>query len=86
VKVTVMGTAGNGPPVTFTSPAVMLARATRRFWTSAAAALNPYMRAASEAALRAVNICAPYSNLPADQYGQWNEVSIIFDPTRMAGR
>jgi len=52
----------------------------------AAAAVNPYMRAASEAALRAVNICAPYSNLPADQYGQWNEVSIIFDPTRMAGR
>jgi hypothetical protein len=52
----------------------------------AAAAVNPYMRAAAEAALRAVNICAPYRNLPADQYGQWNAVIIIFDPTRMAGR
>jgi outer membrane biosynthesis protein TonB len=52
----------------------------------AAAAGNPFMRAAAESALRAVNICAPYRNLPADQYGQWNEVRIIFDPTRMAGR
>jgi len=52
----------------------------------AAAGANPFMRAAAESALRAVNICAPYRNLPADQYGQWNEIRIIFDPTRMAGR
>jgi len=54
--------------------------------TRAAAASNPYMRASAEAALRAVNICAPYRNLPADQYAQWREVTIIFDPTKMAGR
>jgi len=52
----------------------------------AAAAANPYMRAAAETALRAVNICAPYGNLPVDQYAQWSEIRITFDPTRMAGR
>jgi outer membrane biosynthesis protein TonB len=52
----------------------------------AAAAGNPFMRAALESALRAANICAPYRNLPQDQYGQWSEIMITFDPTRMAGR
>lgn len=51
-----------------------------------AAAANPYMRAAAESALRAANICAPYRNLPVDQYAQWSEIRITFDPTRMAGR
>lgn len=52
----------------------------------AAANANPHLRAAAEAALRAVNICAPYRNLPVDQYAQWRDVIITFDPTKMAGR
>lgn len=52
----------------------------------AAAAGNPFMRAAAESALRAVNVCAPYRNLPPDMYAQWNEIIITFDPTKMAGR
>lgn len=51
-----------------------------------AAAGNPYMRAAAESALRAVNTCVPYRNLPVDQYAQWSEIRITFDPTRLAGR
>lgn len=52
----------------------------------AAAGSNPFMRAAAESALRAVNICAPYRNLPQDMYAEWNEIIITFDPTKMAGR
>jgi hypothetical protein len=52
----------------------------------AAAASNPHMRAAAEAALRAVNICAPYRNLPQDQYAAWRDVEMEFNPALMAGR
>ncbi len=70
----------------FLAPNGTLARAPQLSTASrAAAAANPFMRAAAETALRAVNICAPYRNLPADQYGMWNEITITFDPTKMAG-
>ena len=39
-------------------------------------------RVAGEAALRAVQRCAPY-NLPADKYETWAEVVVNFDPSRM---
>lgn len=70
----------------YLAPNGALARAPQLSAASrAAAAANPFMRAAAEAALRAANICAPYRDLPADQYAQWNEINIIFDPTKMAG-
>jgi outer membrane biosynthesis protein TonB len=52
----------------------------------AAASSDPYMRAASEAALRAVNVCEPYRNLPLDKYDVWREFSMEFDPSKAVGR
>src|SRR5215471_15824727 len=51
--------------------------------TRAAVAANPYMRTAAEAALRAVNVCAPYRQLPAAKYEAWREIVMTFDPSRM---
>lgn len=53
--------------------------------TRAAAASNPYMRTAAEAALRAVNVCEPYKLLPTDRYDSWREIVMTFDPSRMIG-
>lgn len=39
-------------------------------------------RVAGEAALRAVQRCAPYS-LPAEKYATWSEVVVNFDPSQM---
>src|SRR5882672_6478560 len=54
--------------------------------TRAAAAANSYMRTAAEAALRAVNVCEPYKQLPVDKYDAWREIVMTFDPSKMAGR
>ena len=54
--------------------------------TRAAEAANPYMRTAAEAALRAVNVCAPYKRLPKDRYETWHEIIMTFDPSKMIGR
>ena len=71
----------------YLTPTGALARAPQLTAASRlAAAGNPYMRAAAESALRAVNTCVPYRNLPVDQYAQWSEIRITFDPTRLAGR
>lgn len=51
-----------------------------------AAAANPFMRTAAEAALRAVNVCAPYRNLPPDRYDIWRDIEMTFDPSKMVGR
>jgi outer membrane biosynthesis protein TonB len=53
--------------------------------TRAAMRGNAFMRAAGEAALRAVSICEPY-RLPQDRYAQWRELTLVFDPTKMVGR
>ena len=53
--------------------------------TRAAAASNPYMRTAAEAALRAVNVCEPYKLLPSDRYDAWREIVMTFDPSKMVG-
>jgi hypothetical protein len=53
--------------------------------TRAAAAANPYMRTAAEAALRAINVCEPYKHLPEDKYDTWREIVMTFDPSKMTG-
>ena len=45
---------------------------------------DPYFRAASESAIRAVKMCGPYK-LPVEKYDAWNDVIVTFDPTKMAG-
>ncbi|HMI96101.1 MAG TPA: hypothetical protein VK479_06270 [Micropepsaceae bacterium] len=52
----------------------------------AAAAGNPYMRTAAEAALRAVSVCEPYKRLPPNKYEAWREIVMTFDPSKMIGR
>lgn len=45
---------------------------------------DPYFRAAADSAIRAVKMCGPY-NLPVEKYDVWSEVTVTFDPTKMAG-
>lgn len=47
--------------------------------SAAAAASNPYTRAAADAALRAIIQCAPY-NLPQNRYSDWRDFTYRFDP------
>lgn len=51
----------------------------------AAASGDPFMRAAAEAARRAIYTCAPY-RLPADRYNQWRDITLNFDPRQMVGQ
>ena len=50
--------------------------------SAAMAASDPFVRAAAEAARRAIYTCAPYK-LPADKYGTWRDITIDFDPRKM---
>src|SRR5207302_3587552 len=44
---------------------------------------DPFVRAAADAARRAIYACSPYK-LPADQYQEWREINpFIFDPRNM---
>lgn len=52
--------------------------------SAAAAASDPFMRAAAEAAKRAIVVCAPYK-LPSDRYQTWRDLDVTFDPRKMAG-
>ena len=45
---------------------------------------DPYFRAAADSAIRAIHMCGPYE-LPPDKYANWQEITIEFDPTKMAG-
>jgi hypothetical protein len=54
--------------------------------TRAAAAGNPYMRTAAEAAVKAIQICEPYKRLPPNKYDAWREIVMTFDPSKMIGR
>lgn len=49
----------------------------------AAAASSTYMRAAADAALRAISVCEPYHGLPAEKYDAWREIVMTFDPSKM---
>ncbi len=53
--------------------------------SAAAAVGNPFMRAAADAALRAIYVCAPFK-LPADRYADWRNSTIKFDPRDLAGQ
>jgi hypothetical protein len=53
--------------------------------TRAAMNSDPYMRAAGEAALRAVGQCEPY-RLPQDRYAMWRELDLEFTPKEMVGQ
>ncbi len=54
--------------------------------SASAAASNPYVQAAAEAARRAIYTCAPYK-LPADKYADWREINpFTFDPRQMVGQ
>lgn len=46
------------------------------------AARDPFMRAAVDAARRAIYTCAPYK-LPTDRYNDWRSALINFDPRNM---
>lgn len=46
---------------------------------------DPFMRAAAEAARRAIYVCAPFK-LPADRYSVWRDITVTFDPRQMAGQ
>jgi outer membrane biosynthesis protein TonB len=50
--------------------------------SASAAAGDPFVRAAAEAARRAIYTCAPYK-LPGDKYGTWRDITIDFDPRKM---
>ena len=50
--------------------------------SAAVAASDPFMRAAAEAARRAIYTCAPYK-LPADKYSTWHDITINFDPRQL---
>jgi hypothetical protein len=45
---------------------------------------DPYFRAAVDSAKRAVHMCSPFQ-LPAEKYAEWNDITVTFDPTKMAG-
>jgi outer membrane biosynthesis protein TonB len=50
--------------------------------SESAVAHDSFTRAAAEAARRAIYTCAPYK-LPANRYGQWQEITLNFDPRQM---
>ncbi|HKD23873.1 MAG TPA: hypothetical protein VKB71_17775, partial [Rhizomicrobium sp.] len=45
---------------------------------------NPFLRAAAEAAMRAIYVCQPFKQLPADRYQEWRDSTIKFDPRDLA--
>jgi hypothetical protein len=47
---------------------------------------NTFVRAAEDAARRAVVKCAPYDFLPDDKYDRWDDFTMTFDPAKMIGR
>jgi hypothetical protein len=49
------------------------------------AAQDPYVRAAAEAAMRAIHVCAPYK-LPADRYADWRDSVVRFSPRDILGQ
>lgn len=52
--------------------------------SQSAVSRDSFTRAAAEAARRAIYTCAPYK-LPQDRYGQWQDITLTFDPRQMVG-
>jgi len=53
--------------------------------SAAEAARDPYVRAAADAALRAIHVCAPFK-LPADRYADWRDSQVRFSPRDIIGQ
>src|SRR5215472_13305399 len=53
--------------------------------SAAEAARDPYVRAAADAALRAIHVCAPFK-LPADRYADWRDSQVRFSPKDIIGQ
>jgi hypothetical protein len=47
---------------------------------------DPFYRAAAESAVRAVRICSPLQNLPANKYQVWKDMTLVFNPKDMVGQ
>jgi hypothetical protein len=45
---------------------------------------SPFFRPAADSAIRAVLQCQPY-RMPPEKYGQWRDMLLTFDPSRMYG-
>ncbi|HXV24979.1 MAG TPA: energy transducer TonB [Alphaproteobacteria bacterium] len=52
---------------------------------SARATTDTFYRAAAESARRAVQICSPFSELPADRYDIWQTLTLRFNPRELLG-
>ena len=46
---------------------------------------DSFYRVAAESARRAVHICSPFSELPADRYDIWQSLTLRFNPKEMLG-
>ncbi len=46
---------------------------------------DPFYRTAAESARRAVLKCQPLTNLPAEKYSNWREITLTFNPREMLG-
>jgi outer membrane biosynthesis protein TonB len=53
--------------------------------SAAEASRNPYVRAAADAALRAIAVCRPYK-LPADSFEVWRDSQLVFSPRDVLGQ
>jgi outer membrane biosynthesis protein TonB len=53
--------------------------------SQAAESGNPFMRAAADAAVRAIYVCSPFK-LPPERYADWRDSTIKFDPRDLAGQ
>lgn len=53
--------------------------------SAAEAARDPYVRAAADASLRAIHVCAPFK-LPADRYADWRDSQVRFSPRDIIGQ
>ena len=46
---------------------------------------NQFWKVAEREAVAATNECAPYDFLPEEQYANWKEMRLVFNPAEMAG-
>jgi outer membrane biosynthesis protein TonB len=49
------------------------------------ASSDSFYRAAAESAVRAVKICSPFNELPANRYDIWQSLTLRFNPKEMLG-
>ncbi len=46
---------------------------------------DPHFRTAAESAQRAILLCTPLKNLPAEKYDRWQEITLTFNPKEFLG-